>query len=91
MELTCFVMSEPEERTFTSTRNDGSQRNSTMVDVRISDGLNEYLVTGFDMTKDMFPAVSAWGRFDLQFSVRSTVKDGVTRYFQSIRCLRVSK
>lgn len=91
MELTCFVVEEPQEREFNSTRNDGSQRKSTLVDVRISDGFNEFLVTGFDMTKDMFPAVSTWGRFDLKFSVRSTEKDGVKRLFQSIRCVSVSK
>jgi hypothetical protein len=91
MELTCFVVSEPQERAFTSTGHDGSQRNSTVIDAHISDGLNEYLVSGFDMKRDNFPAVNGWGRFDLQFSVRSTEKDGAKRLFQSIRCIRVRK
>lgn len=88
MEKICTVISEPEERVFNSQGRDGQPRQSTILDVMLSDGLNTYLASVFDVTKAGFPAKGQKVAVDLSFSVRKSDKDGVTRWFQSINIIR---
>lgn len=91
MEVLGRISIEPDERVVNSTGHDGSPRSTTCIDTIIDDGLNQYLCSQWDVRKEQFPKKGDYVRAEIRFTARKTERDGVTRWFQSIRITAINK